>query len=119
MEVTVGDGSYDPTTREGAAAVEFVTPGVTSPLEISQQVVNAFLNQSPHIHYAEAVSRGYLVLDVQSGKVQSDWYLLDGIAEDEGNELLDASWAVRDGEKKVIEMNMPESPIDEPPALAT
>ena len=119
IDVTVGGGSYDPTTPEGAVAVEFGAPGITSPLEISQVIVDAFVTQSPHIRYAEATRRGYLVLDVQNDKVQSDWYLLDGIAENEGNQSLDASWAVLDGQKQIIEMNGPEAPNDDAPPLAS
>jgi alkaline phosphatase D len=119
IDVTVGDGSYDPETREGAVAVEFVAPGITSPLEISQQIIDAFVSQSPHIRYAEATRKGYLVLDVQDGKVQSDWYLLDGIAEDQGNQSLDASWAVLDGQKHIIEMSGAETPNDDAPPLAS
>jgi alkaline phosphatase D len=119
MDVTVGDGSYDTDTGDGAVAVEFVAPGITSPLEIAQQIVDAFTNQSPHIYYSEATSRGYLVLDVQSDKVQSDWYLLDGLAETEGNERLDASWAVLDGTAHIVESDGPEAPSGEVPPLAT
>lgn len=119
MDVTVGDGSYQAATGEGAVAVEFVAPGITSPLEIAQQIVDAFTNQSPHIYYAEATKKGYLVLDVQSDKVQSDWYLLDGIAENEGNEALDASWAVLDGTAHIIEMDGPETPKGDEPPLAS
>lgn len=119
MDVTVGDGSYDPETREGAVGVEFVAPGVTSPLEIAQQIVDLFINNSPHIRYAEATKRGYLVLDVQRDKVQADWYLLDGLAQNEGNQSLDASWAVFDGAPHVVEMSGAESPIGTPPPLAS
>jgi alkaline phosphatase D len=119
MDVTVGDGSYDKATGEGAVAVEFVAPGITSPLEISQVIVDAFTNQSPHIYYSEATRKGYLVLDVQADKVQSDWYLLDGIGESEGNEQLDASWAVLDGTAHIVEMDSPEAPSAESPPLAT
>ncbi len=118
MDVTVGDGSYDPETREGAVAVEFVSAGITSPLEIAQQIVDGFLANSPHIRYAEAMRRGYFVLDVQEDKVQSDFYLIDGVAEDQGAESLDASWAVLDGTNTVVEMNMEESPGDSAPPLA-
>lgn len=118
MDVTVGDGSYDPSTGEGAVAVEFVAPGITSPLEIAQQIVDAFTTQSPHIYYAEATRKGYLVLDVQQEKVQSDWYLLDGIAQDQGNQTLDASWAVFAGTSHIIEMDGPESPNDDAPGAA-
>ncbi len=118
MDVTVGDGSYDPATREGAVAVEFVTPGITSPLEIDQQIVEAFQANSPHIRYAEAMRRGYLVLDVQDDKVQSDWYLIDGVAQNEGAESLDASWAVMDSTNTIVEMDGAESANDEAPPLA-
>jgi phosphodiesterase/alkaline phosphatase D-like protein len=100
-------------------AVEFVAPGITSPLEIAQQIVDAFISQSPHIYYAEATRKGYLVLDVQEDKVQSDWYLLDGIAQDQGNQTLDASWAVLDGQRHIIEMDGEEAPNDDSPGLAS
>ena len=119
MDVTVGDGSYDSSTGEGAVAVEFVAPGITSPLEIAQQIVDAFILQSPHIYYAEATRKGYLVLDVQGDKVQSDWYLLDGLAQDQGNQTLDASWAVFDGTSHIIEMDGPESPNEDAPNAAS
>ncbi|MGB5697069.1 MAG: alkaline phosphatase D family protein [Polyangiales bacterium] len=119
IDVTVGDESYDPATREGAVAVEFVAPGITSPFEVSEVIAGAFTAQSPHIRYSEITRKGYLVLDVQADKVQSDWYLLDGIAENEGNQSLDASWAVLDGQKHIIEMNGPEAPNDDAPPLAS
>jgi alkaline phosphatase D len=119
MDVTVGDGSYDNDTREGAVAVEFVTPGITSPLEISQTVVDLFISGNPHIRYAEPDHRGYLVLDVQDDKVQSDWYLIEGVDVGEGTEWLDASWAVLDGQNHVTEMDSPEAPNDGTPSLAS
>ena len=115
MDVTVGDGSYDANTGEGAVAVEFVTPGITSPLEISQQIIDLFTSQSPHIRYSEAMHKGYLVLDIQDDKVQSDWYFLDGIAENEREESFAAGWAVLDGTSHIIEMSGPEAPNDESP----
>ena len=119
VDVTVGDGSYDPDTQEGAVAVEFVTPGVTSPSGITPAIADAIVAGSPHIRYFEVERRGYFVLDIQQSKVQADWYLLDGIDKDQGNETLDASWAVRSGEKRVIEMDGPETPNPSaPPAVA-
>jgi alkaline phosphatase D len=115
MDVTFGDGSYDPETHEGALGVEFVASGITSPPEIPQQVLDAFISQNAHIRYAEAEHRGYFVLDVQAEKTQADWYLLDGIGENDGAEMLDASWAVLDGENHVTEMDSPETPNEEAP----
>ena len=119
MDVTIGDGSYNPETREGAVAVEFVAPGITSPADLSQSLIDSFVNQSPHIRYAEADRKGYFVLDVQAGKVQADWYLLDGIGPGEGAETLDASWAALDGQSYIMEMSGPELPNEDAPPLAS
>jgi hypothetical protein len=35
------------------------------------------------------------------------------------NESLDASWAVLDGEKHVVEVDAPETPLAGPPPLAS
>lgn len=77
---------------------------------IPQPILDAFISQSPHIRCAEADHRGYFVLDVQADKTQADWYLLDGIGENDGAEMLDASWAVLDGQNHVTEMDSPETP---------
>ncbi|MBW2547931.1 MAG: alkaline phosphatase D family protein [Deltaproteobacteria bacterium] len=119
MDVTFGDGSYNPETREGALGVEFVASGITSPPEIPQQILDAFISQSAHIRYAEAAHRGYFVLDLQAEKAQADWYLLDGIGENDGAEMLDASWAALDGENHVTEMSSPETPNDDAPNAAS
>lgn len=119
MEVTVGDDSYDPETREGAVAVEFVAPGITSPSELPQSLIDSFREESPHIRYAESNRKGYFVLDVQPEKVQADWYLLDGIGPGEGEETLDASWAVFDGQNYLMEMSGAEVVNDDAPPRAS
>jgi alkaline phosphatase D len=119
MDVTYGDGSYDPETREGALGVEFVASGITSPPEIPQVVLDAFITQSPHIRYSEADHRGYFVLDVQAEKAQADWYLLEGVAQNQNGEMLDASWAALDGQNHVTEMDSPETPNDNAPGAAS
>jgi len=118
MDVTIGDGSYDASTGEGAVAVEFVAPGITSPPEIPNQVLEAFIAQSPHIKYAEAEHKGYFVLDVQNDKVQADWYLVEGLELNQGAQSLDASWAVFDGQNRITEMTSAETPNDEAPGPA-
>jgi alkaline phosphatase D len=116
MDVTVGDGSYDPETGEGAVAVEFVAPGITSPFEVPDFIVGVFVEQSPHIYYSDVANRGYLVLDVQADKVQSDWYFVEGLQQDQVGQTLAASWAVLDGTAHVIEMDGEEAPnADAPP----
>jgi alkaline phosphatase D len=121
MDVTIGDGSYDADTREGAVAVEFVSPGITSPPDGTlAALLDGLKLGSPHIRYAESQRRGYFVLDVQPDKVQADWYLLDGIGpDDEGTETLDASWAVLDGQNHCTEMSGAESSNEDAPPLVS
>jgi alkaline phosphatase D len=87
MDVTVGDGSYDSETRQGAVAVESVAPGITGPTPFPVPALEDVIFANSHVRYAELTRKGYLVLDVQSDKVQSDWYLLDGVNENEGQRV--------------------------------
>jgi alkaline phosphatase D len=119
MDVTLDDGSYDPETGTGAVAVEFVAPGVTSPGDLTPELVEAFLRDSPHIYYSDVMNRGYLVLDVREDKVQSDWYFIEGPQREQRAEIPGPSWAVRDGAAHVMEMSGSESPSTEPPPLAS
>ncbi len=118
MDVTLDSESYDPVTREGALAGEFIAPGITAPMDAALQMFDpsAF---DPVVRYVEQERRGYFVLDVQADKAQADWYLLDGIDIDEGNESLDASWAMLNGQKHVVEMDSPETPNDDAPPAAS
>ena len=77
MDVTVADDSYNPETREGAVAVEFVTPGITAPNPFPVSALEDVVSANSHVRYAELTRSGYLVLDVQADEVQSDWYLLE------------------------------------------
>jgi alkaline phosphatase D len=118
MEVTVGDGSYDPVTQDGAVAVEFVSPGITSPFELGG-VANAIKNASPHIHYLDQDLRnGYFVLDIQDDKAQADWFFMEGLALDQGGQSFGAAWAAFDGESKLVEMTGPENDNEDTPPLA-
>jgi alkaline phosphatase D len=118
MDVTVGDGSYDAETGTGAVAVEFVAPGVTSPGELPPSLIEGFIRSSPHIYFANVTDRGYLVLDVRPEKVQSDWYYIEGLEEEQRAEIPGPNWAVLDGTAHVIEMDGPENPPLDPPPLA-
>lgn len=81
---------YDPVTGEGSLAVEFVTPSISSanlneilnkPPRNSQSIGTEQLAMSfnRHFKYVELDSHGYLVLDVDSNRVQSDWFYADTI----------------------------------------
>ncbi len=118
IDVTVNDGTYDPETQDGAVAVEFVAPGITSPFEAGG-VAAAFANASPHIQYVdEDVNRGYFVLDLQAGKAQADWFFVDGLDIDQGEQFFGAAWAALDGQAKVVPMTGPETDNEDTPPLA-
>lgn len=85
--------AYDPTTGEGALAIEFVTPSITTSNfdeifgEFAASVIPNFLNQdittvtgvevgnpNPHLKYADLTRHGYYILDVKPDSVQANWY---------------------------------------------
>ncbi|MEM7137038.1 MAG: alkaline phosphatase D family protein [Myxococcota bacterium] len=118
MDVTIGDGSYDPASQDGAVAVEFVTPGITSPFELGG-VAEAIERNSPHIRYFDReLRRGYLVLDLQQDKAQADWFFIDGIEEGQGAQVAGPSWATLDGRTRISEMTGPEADNPDTPPLA-
>ena len=108
MDVTIDDGSYTLEKRDAAVAVEFVAPGISSPPGIPPEIAELFASE-PHVRDYENERRGYLILDLQPHKAQSDWFLLDGVGEGEGNQSLWASWAVMDGQSSLVEMHGPEA----------
>jgi alkaline phosphatase D len=117
-DVTLSDGSYDPATQEGAVAVEFVAPGITAPFEAGS-IAGALKRASPHIQYLdEDLNRGYFVLDLQADKAQADWFFVDGVDIDQGDQFFGAAWAAMDGEAKAIPMSGPETDNEDTPPLA-
>ncbi|MEM8605530.1 MAG: alkaline phosphatase D family protein [Myxococcota bacterium] len=109
MDVTVGDGSYDGATGEGAVGVEFVAPGITSPGGAIEPVAGAVLASSPHVRFfSSGENRGYFVLDLQPDKAQADWYFIDGVAQEQGAESEGGSYATMTGASRVMEMTGPE-----------
>ncbi len=118
MDVTLGDGSYDPETQDGAVAVEFVAPGITAPFELGP-VARGIRNSSPHARYLdEELRNGYFVLDLQADKAQADWYFAEGLAQDQPGVSFGAAYAAMDGESKATEMSGPETDNEDTPPLA-
>lgn len=61
-----------------ARGVEFVTPSVTSPG--SPVDVGGILQiENPHIKYVELTKRGYVILDINTQRIQGDWYYINTI----------------------------------------
>ncbi len=117
MDVTIDDGSYTETSRDAAVAVELVVPGISAATGISEAIAGIF-GAEAHVRDYEVERRGYLILDLQPDKAQADWFLLDGVGAQEGQQSFWAAWAVRDGERSLVEMQSPESPNAQAPSLA-
>ena len=108
---------YDPQTGEGASAVELVTSSVTSPsvgAALAATLEWLALEQNSHIQYVNFSQRGYILLDVDIDRVQADYYLLDGVEMDQGNQALAQSLQVRSGTNHLVTAPMPIAPRPAP-----
>ncbi|MCJ8292253.1 MAG: alkaline phosphatase D family protein [Crocinitomicaceae bacterium] len=74
--------------ENGAAnvGIEFVTPSITSPgLPINAGPLLQIEN--PHIKYVDLVNHGFIILDINSQRIQSDWYFVNTL------DAIDASYS--------------------------
>lgn len=72
---------YNFFTSEGAQAVEFVTPSVTSPTipvpglqQLVGDAAKALQLENPHIKYIDFKNRGFVRLTITKEKMQADWF---------------------------------------------
>ncbi|MBW2456040.1 MAG: alkaline phosphatase D family protein [Deltaproteobacteria bacterium] len=84
------DAAYDPDTGAGAVGVELVGPGITSPgfPEALGSTADALVVDNPHLKYAELVSRGYVVMDIDHDRLQAAYYHMVSIEERGAAEIL-------------------------------
>lgn len=106
---------YDPKqynfiTGEGAKAVEFVTPSVTSPsipVPGLQQVVGdagkLLRLENQHIRYIDFKSRGFVLLRANKEKVVAEWLHVPVVGLRNDNVYLDRTFTVYAGESKLHE----------------
>ncbi len=90
--------NYDPETGEGAVAVEFLTPSITSAnfdenigeenSNLLETVINQgepiFLqlnNPNPHMKWVDLDRHGYVIIDIQQDRTQGNFYYVDRINE--------------------------------------
>jgi alkaline phosphatase D len=114
--------SYDPQTGRGSLAVEFATPGVTSPGTLdpvaAEQRRLDVVTRHPHVKFAEYNHRGYVLVDVTRERVQAEWYLVETVLEPSSKETLAAVQAVSYGETHLHANTEPSRPRERVPALA-
>ena len=103
------DGSYNPATGQGALAVEFITPAITSqgvPEPAASQFEPVLL-QAPHLKYLNLSKRGYMVLDITESQTQADWFHIDDVVNPVSNENFAAAWKTLNGTSNVINAGAP------------
>jgi alkaline phosphatase D len=97
---------YDPATGRGSVGVELVTPGVTSPgiedpAAAAQQAAGLrFL--SPHMKFIELNKRGYVVIDINRDRMQSEWWHVPTIRERTDVQALAASLTTASGANHLV-----------------
>lgn len=99
--------TYNASTGAGSVAVEFVCTSVTSgsgSIPVSASVVQS---NNPHMKYIDLVQRGYILLDLNTSRVQSDHIHVTDITKPEYTATTSASWYVNAGERFLRQANEP------------
>lgn len=132
--------AYDPATGQGSAAVEFVTPSVSAanfdenlgagtatqfefimnnPIEIPPGSGN-FLNYNPHMKHVDLDQNGYVLLDLQQGQAQGNFYYVPTVLQPSDEESFGIGLFTNDGENHLNTNNSPSNPkaIQNDPAPA-
>ncbi|MBC7863453.1 MAG: alkaline phosphatase D family protein [Bacteroidia bacterium] len=71
--------SYNGSTGAGSAGVEFVTPSVTSPGMSIPLGAAAIMASNSHIKYVDLSQHGYIIVDINQQRTQSDWFYVPSI----------------------------------------
>jgi alkaline phosphatase D len=114
--------SYDPATGAGVIAVEFVTPGITSPgIVVSQSLYDYLRSINPHVRWVDITERGYMTLDVDAQRCHCDWWHF-GLEQIESplaaTPVHAAAWIVESGVARLIEGSGPAPDKTGAPLLA-
>jgi alkaline phosphatase D len=112
--------TYNPATGAGALAVEFVTPGITSP-GIPDAAQAAALGAQisathPHVKYVDLFRRGYMLLDVTAAEMHAEWYHPDTILAPSQTEHFGAAFRVESGQAHLLAVASPLPAPAGPPA---
>jgi alkaline phosphatase D len=103
----------------GSAFVEFVTPSVTSPgfpLNVGSSIIQLANN---HMKYIDVTEHGFIILDINQNKTQSDWYFVNTLDQSDAQHYRDASWYVNHQERFLRSTNVgsfPRAELDQLPA---
>ncbi|CAN5912264.1 hypothetical protein BH11MYX4_BH11MYX4_50640 [soil metagenome] len=105
---------YDPATGKGSVAVEFVTPGISSPgiPELFLGLIDQARVINPHVKFVEPSHRGFVILDITPERIQGAWHLFDDITLVEPQTpKFSAAWSVKAGETRFVAEQQPAPPL--------
>ena len=91
--------SYDENTGAGSLAAEFIAPSVTSPglNDVNGYSADGIRTINPHLKYVELERHGYVLLDITTDRVSSEWWYVDTITTHSGGDTFaTAMQTVRD-----------------------
>jgi alkaline phosphatase D len=105
---------YDPGRGTGTAAVEVVTPAVTSPSGFGEpdraaRRAASLLRSRPHLKFVDGLHRGYVVLDVTRERAQADWFFVPTITERSAAEQFGKGFFTVAGEPRFQEASGPSA----------
>lgn len=70
--------AFDLKNGSNNVGIEFVTPSVTSP-GADINVGSVLYLENPHLKYVEMTKKGFVMLDVNTSRVQADWFYVNTI----------------------------------------
>lgn len=90
---------YVASTGANSTFVEFVTPSVTSPglpIGIPEALVQTL---NPHIKYMELTKKGFIILDINTARINSDWYYVNTLNSTDGSHTYGESYYCNHNER--------------------
>lgn len=97
--------SYNASNGAGSVGVEFVTPSVTSPGLSLPLGASAIMAANGHIKFCNLDQNGFIILDINHQRSQSDWYFVSTIDNASTQFSYADSWYVNDLERHLRHSN--------------
>ena len=125
-EIPVDPGTYRLTGD--SAAVEFVTPSITSDgfqeilggsAEAAAAATTGLQASNPNIKYLDGSGHGFAVLDVTPERVQTDFWHISERTDPDASIAFVSAWSSERGSKRVVAAPSPLGPRSDSPRVLT
>lgn len=100
---------YNASTGAGSIGAEFVVTSVTSPGFSFAVPVSLLQSSNGHIKWADLTQKGFLILDVNKTRTQSDWYFVGNVSNAYSGYTHAASWRVLNNQRNIANATTPSS----------